>query len=131
MSMKGWLYAMLTLPVLMTATVAQPPARLYVTPNGNDSWSGRLSRPNASRTDGPLATLQGARDAVRRLKASGQLRVPVHVQFASGSYPMTEPVVFTPEDSGTVDVPVIYEAAPGAKPIHTLVFSNAPKPWEV
>ena len=36
----------------------------YVTPKGDDVWSGRLAAPNAGRTDGPKASLAGARDAV-------------------------------------------------------------------
>ena len=38
---------------------------IHVAPGGDDHWSGALTRPNAARTDGPLATLQGARDRVR------------------------------------------------------------------
>ena len=30
---------------------------LHVAPDGNDAWSGKLTRPNAGRTDGPLASL--------------------------------------------------------------------------
>jgi len=37
----------------------------YVAPDGNDAWSGHLARPNAEKTDGPVASLAGARDAVR------------------------------------------------------------------
>jgi hypothetical protein len=107
----------LTLLMLAVAVYAQPPVRLYVAPNGNDRWSGRLPRPNASRTDGPLATLQGARNAVRRLKATQGLRAPVHVLFAGGTYRITELVLFTPEDSGTSDAPIIYEAMPNARPV--------------
>ena len=33
----------------------------YVSPDGNDAWSGKLARPNAAHTDGPLASLLGAR----------------------------------------------------------------------
>lgn len=117
MNLKGWVHTMLTLATLMTAAVAQPPVYLHVAPNGNDDWSGRLPSPNASRTDGPLASLKGARDAVRRLKGGRQLRTPVHVRFADGIYPMTEPVLFTPEDSGAAEAPIIYEAAPNAKPV--------------
>ncbi len=36
--------------------------------------SGKLTKPNANRTDGPLASLAGARDAVRKLKAAGEVR---------------------------------------------------------
>jgi len=91
--------------------------QLHVAPNGNDRWSGRLAKPNAKRTDGPLASLQGARDAVRRLRTEGKLKKPVRVEVADGVYLLREPVVFTPEDSGTVDCPVVYEAAAGAKPL--------------
>ncbi|HOQ86762.1 MAG TPA: right-handed parallel beta-helix repeat-containing protein [Phycisphaerae bacterium] len=92
---------------------------LYVSPAGKDTWSGKLAEPNADGTDGPLATLAGARDAVRRLAASGPRNEPIRVRFASGTYPLTEPVVFEPEDSGTDRAPVYYEAAPGARPVFT------------
>ena len=96
---------------------AQSPVRLYVSPQGNDAWSGRLARPDPSRADGPLATLRGARDAVRRMKAGGGLNAPVEILFADGTYPLTEPVLFTPEDSGTSAAPITYRAMPGAKPV--------------
>ena len=38
---------------------------LYVSVQGNDAWSGRLPEPNAAKTDGPFATLERARDAIR------------------------------------------------------------------
>lgn len=88
--------------------------RLYVAPDGNDAWSGRLERPAADGRDGPVRTLQGARDAVRRLRAGSEVRVPVEVLFADGTYTLERPVLFTPEDSGTEAAPVVYAAAPGA-----------------
>ena len=90
---------------------------IYVSPVGNDSWSGNLPMPNPARTDGPLASLQGARDAVRRLRARlGELR-PVSVRIAGGVYPLTQPVIFEPQDSGTQICRITYEAAPRTKPI--------------
>ena len=94
-------------------------ATLYVAPDGDDAWSGRLARPNAERADGPVASLAGARDAVRRLRASEPIAAPVRVLISAGTYALTEPVVFTAEDSGTKDCPITYEAAPGAKAIFT------------
>ncbi len=47
---------------------AGPSITFYVSPSGNDQWSGRRATPTADRTDGPLATLSAARDAVRRLR---------------------------------------------------------------
>ncbi|MBM3999794.1 MAG: right-handed parallel beta-helix repeat-containing protein [Planctomycetes bacterium] len=107
--------------VLVGLAVVDPPVRaaditLHVAPDGRDAWSGRLERPNAERTDGPLATLTGARDAIRRLRAGGPLDGPLRVQVADGDYAITEPLVLTPEDSGTADAPIRYEAARGAKP---------------
>ena len=71
--------------------------RLTVTMRGPASWSG----PTVAQTDGPLASLTGARDAVRRLKEHGLRGAPVRVQFAGGTYALTAPVEFLTEDSGT------------------------------
>ena len=90
---------------------------LHVAPDGNDQWSGRIERPNAARTDGPLASLAGARDAVRRWKKQAPASEPVRVVVAGGTYRVTECLVFEPQDSGTTDRPIVYEATPGAKPV--------------
>ncbi len=90
---------------------------LYVSPQGNDGWSGKLAAPNEKGTEGPLASLAGARDAVRRLLAKQSLRQPVTVLFAEGNYFITEPVRFSPQDSGRAGAPIVYAAAPGATPV--------------
>lgn len=87
---------------------------LHVSPQGNDAWSGRLAAPNAPRTDGPLASLTGARNAIRRLPSR---REPVTVLIADGRYPHLEPLLLEPQDSGTASAPISYRAAPGAKPV--------------
>jgi hypothetical protein len=92
-----------------------PAADFFVAPNGNDHWSGRSARPDG--TNGPLATLAGARDAVRRLKAQEPLTRPVHILIADGTYSVSEPLVLTTEDSGTARAPITYTAAPGAHPV--------------
>ncbi len=88
---------------------------LHVSPRGNDAWSGRLAAPNAAGTDGPLASLAGARDAVRRLPRP--FTAPVRVSFASGTYRLETEVAFTARDSGAADAPITYAAAPGAEVI--------------
>src|SRR5437016_11124125 len=83
----------------------------YVAPTGSDAWSGRRLTPNAGKTDGPFATVARARDAVRQLKAAeGGLRQPVTVFIRGGTYFLHEPIIFTPEDSGTARCPVSYAA---------------------
>ncbi len=103
--------------VVLALTCNAAAETLHVAPNGNDAWSGQLPAANEAGTDGPLASLQGARDAVRRLKAAGPLAQPVRVLIAGGRYASPEPVVFEPIDSGTVACPVIYEALPDERPV--------------
>ena len=84
---------------------------IYVSPEGSDS--------NSGTADSPLQTLEGARNAVRKI--NGSASGDIIVRFADGVYRMSEAVHFSPEDSGKNGHRVIYEAAEGANP----VFSGA------
>jgi len=92
---------------------------LYVCPDGNDQWSGTLARPNAGGTDGPLASLGGARDLLRRLRLIARMTEPIRVIVADGTYTLSEPFVLEPEDSGVGELAISYEAAAGARPVFT------------
>jgi hypothetical protein len=107
------------LPVLCLTGYAAAPVVLHVAPEGNDAWSGQAAQPNPGRTDGPLASLAGARDAIRKLKAQGPLATPVRVLVAGGTFDLAGPVEFNAADSGTEAAPISYEAAPGARPLFT------------
>ena len=85
----------------------------YVSTQGNDKWSGKLPKPNAAGTDGPFASITAARDAVRKLKAAGELAGPLTVWLREGRYALSAPLAFDPEDSA----PVTYAAYPGEQPI--------------
>src|SRR2546426_1570125 len=89
----------------------------YVSPDGNDAWSGKLAATNADKTDGPFATIGKARDAIRHLKAQGPLTQPVTVYLRGGLYVLSEPLVFGPEDSGTPQGPIAYAAYSGETPV--------------
>jgi len=102
---------------LLAAAPAALALDLHVAPDGNDAWSGRRARRNFWHTDGPLASLAGARDAVRRLQAQGPPAEPVRILIADGHYPLAAPLRLGPEDSGTAAAPISYEAAPGAHPV--------------
>jgi len=104
-------------PAAVARVGADKPITFYVAPNGNDKWSGTRKRPSFLRLNGPLASLRGARDAIRRLKARGPLTRPVTVRVLGGAYRLTEPFVLEPGDSGTTDCPITYTAENGAKPI--------------
>ncbi len=99
--------------LLLISSIQGQALVLYVSPQGNDRWTGKLATPNRAKTDGPLATLQGARDAIRQLKTAGKLTEPVEVRIAAGTYMMTAPLVLGPQDSGTAQAPVVYRGTPG------------------
>lgn len=96
---------------------------LYVSTQGRDEWSGTLPDPNPLKTDGPLATLTGARNRIRHLTQPpaydrggwqpAGFAGPVTVQLRGGIYPVRDTLVFGPEDSG----PVTYAAYPRETPI--------------
>jgi hypothetical protein len=92
----------------------EPAALFYIATNGNDAWSGRLARPNANQTDGPFATLERARDELRKLKQTGGLPPGgVAVELRGGVYELKAPFALSAEDSGTEASPVTYRARRG------------------
>lgn len=98
------LLALVIALVWLTPLLAVP-LTLYVSPDGNDGFEGTKKR--------PLATLAGARDAVRASGMAG--KTEVRVEFAPGTYRLKEPVVFGPGDSGTQACPVRYIEAAGQR----------------
>ncbi|MCC7491701.1 MAG: right-handed parallel beta-helix repeat-containing protein [Fimbriimonadaceae bacterium] len=87
----------------------------HAAPDGDDGWTGLVARPNAARGDGPVRSLAGARDAVRRWRQAGGGGA-VEVVFAAGDYPLSAAVTFGPQDGGSAEAPVVYAGAPGARP---------------
>jgi hypothetical protein len=104
-------------------------SEFFVSPLGNDRWSGLLAEPNTEGTDGPFATIGRAQKAARKFKKKGQMSAPVRVVLRGGFYSLKEPLTFTPEDSGSpapkgewnrVTGPersVTYAAYPGESPV--------------
>lgn len=102
--------------VLLGVASLQASADFYVATNGSDTWSGSLDRPNADRSDGPFASLERARDAVRALKENAPAKNIV-VQIRGGMYTLDETIVFGVEDSGKGEATITYAAYPGEQPI--------------
>ena len=112
----------LTVALISIPWTASAEQTFYVSLQGNDAWSGTLDGPNADRSDGPWATLTGARDGVRkyqedRSKSTAELPPqPIVVSFRTGTYPLTGPLRFTSQDSGSREAPITYRAYPGERP---------------
>lgn len=94
--------------LLLTPVLAAAGTVLHVSPAGDDANPGTEER--------PFATPRRAQSAVRELTRAG-LREPVTVRLAGGTYELSEPLVFGPEDGGTAEFPVTYLAAPGEGPV--------------
>ena len=78
--------------------------QIFVAPDGDDMAAGTFEE--------PLATLEGARAKVEKIKTSA---MPVEVNFLEGDYRMTDTVYFTRKDSGTETAPITYKAYNGAE----------------
>lgn len=115
--MKTLFLVTLALTVGNDRLAANSTADFYLAPNGSDNWSGTLEQPNAQKTDGPFATLERARDAVRVLKKTKSDDIQVLIR--QGTYQLHKTVVFGLEDSGNRDSTVTYAAYPGEKPVFT------------
>jgi len=99
------------------AVSARDVTLFYVSPTGNDAWSGTAPA-RAEGTVGPFRTLARARDAVRALREGGrELDKPVEVRLRGGTYRLDEPIVFGPRDSGTAACPVTYGAFQSEVPV--------------
>jgi Right handed beta helix region len=95
----------------MAAASAGVDQVIYVSPSGNDAWSG-ISL-TASAPDGPVKSLPAAQRIARAklaAMASSGARQPVRVLIAPGTYPLTAPLSLTQLDSGVATAPVSYEA---------------------
>ncbi len=99
--------AIMTLICLQPAA-AKPRAAtavIYVSPDGNDSASGKAGA--------PFKTLQRAQEAVRSVNG----RKSVKVLLSDGTYSLTDTLRFTAADGGQGRHSVTWQAAPGAQPV--------------
>ncbi|MFN0165440.1 MAG: right-handed parallel beta-helix repeat-containing protein [Bryobacteraceae bacterium] len=103
--------------LLSLVCAAADPVTYYVATNGNDAWSGKSDQPARNKKDGPFATLERARDAVREMRKQDALPSGgVKVLIRGGDYLRRESFALTREDSGTAEAPVVFAAYPNEKP---------------
>jgi hypothetical protein len=116
-----WLIALAVLVGMgaARASAAVEAISIYVSPEGNDEFSGGMARNNPRRTDGPVATVERARDLIRQMRAreDGKLSHPINVVLRGGTYWLRGPLELMPHDSGTAQCPITYTAYRDEKPI--------------
>jgi len=110
-----WILALLAFAGHLAGQTNRVYVEFFVSPRGNDSWSGRELEP--AGTNGPFATLERARDVVRALRRTQGAQVPARVTIRGGTYYLDRPVEFASEDSGAQSAPMIYAAVPREKVI--------------
>jgi len=117
MKKKYWFIAILALSLLVRCTPKESSLKLYVSTAGNDDWSGRLEEPNRGNTDGPLATLEGARNAIREMKQTGDLpKGNVIVEIQGGVYEMAQALELEAQDGGPDSLSrIIYRGQKGSE----------------
>src|SRR4051812_34616361 len=72
---------------------------IYVSTKGRDT--------NPGTAAAPFATLDAAKNYVRTLRKNAQLKEPVEIIIADGTYLLNKPLEFTAEDSGSEASPLI------------------------
>lgn len=92
---------------------------LFVSPHGADTWTGLSATPGDDGEQGPFATLERARDEIRRWKASGDLTEPVTVFLRQGRYELHRTLILETQDSGSNQVPIVYRSFPAETAILT------------
>lgn len=86
----------------------------FVSLNGNDAWSGKLKQPNKNKTDGPFATLDKAKEAIRKqISKKGISGGRITVYIRGGVYTIHRTFQLSREDSGLESLPIIWRAYPG------------------
>lgn len=83
-------------------------SKYYVSPNGNDNYSGTEAQ--------PFATLSKARQAVRTA-ISGGMSADMIVYFRGGDYYMSSTVTFDEADSGKSGYSIVYKNYPNEEPV--------------
>jgi parallel beta-helix repeat protein len=95
------------------------PLQLYVAPDGDDKWTGRIASPNAVRSDGPALTLERARDLLREIRARERLVDGAIIWIRGGFYYLPRPLALSESDSGTEGASVTWRAYGNEKPVLT------------
>lgn len=105
-------------------------ADFYVSPKGNDNWSGTLAEPNSAGTDGPFLTLERAQTAVRELKTKvyKPKDAPVEKRWIGSPHTMgkgKDILVYLREGTYSLKQPLTFEPADGGERVETNLPTGA------
>ncbi|MBI4657398.1 MAG: right-handed parallel beta-helix repeat-containing protein [Verrucomicrobia bacterium] len=117
--MKAISTKLLLMASLTAGSASAAPLTFYVSPDGNDRWSGRMEKPAADGRDGPFATLPAAVQAARNARQDAALvREGISILLRNGNHVLAQPITLTAEDSGSsVNAPLTIAAFPGDQPL--------------
>jgi hypothetical protein len=101
---------------------------IYVSPTGDDTFTGLLAEPNTDRSDGPVKTIEQAQRVARSYIRKVLEPQTIHVVMRDGTYYLDTPLVFSNDDFGQPEQfewhtmtegvhPVVYEAHDGESPV--------------
>jgi len=97
--------------------------QLYVAPNGNDNNAGTIQQ--------PLATIQKAKELIKNIqKEKGLSTGGATVFLRGGNYTCTNSTLFTKENSGEQDKPILYQAYQNEIPQLIGGLTIAPQNWK-
>ena len=98
----------------MSEMSKSPGLTLFVASNGNDNWSGYIAKPDPAKGYGPFATLERARDEIRKIRSAGKLPDGgITVELMGGTYHREQTFELKAEDSGSENAPIVYRAKKG------------------
>ena len=110
------------LATFLALTLSSLAADFYISPQGNDSWTGTLDSPNADMMDGPFASMARAQSAVRALRSTSPDRA-LTIMLREGTYYLPSPPnsgtlnFTTTNDSGSSLGTITWTNYPGETPI--------------
>jgi regulation of enolase protein 1 (concanavalin A-like superfamily) len=105
-------------------------ADFYVSPAGDDRWSGTLPEPNAGNTDGPFLTIERSQKAVRELKSKVFFLKdpPVEKRYIGSPHPLgrgKDILVYIRGGNYFLKQPLIFEISDGGERVETNLPTGA------
>lgn len=106
--MPNWIKTSLLIALLISFCKAQP-SLFYISPHGNDNWSGEIATPAPDQSDGPFQTFARALNAIKP-------DVETIIYVRKGTYAIDQTLCLSDRQSGTPQHPVIWRNYPNEHP---------------